>query len=86
MVLDLVCIGGCGRCHGKCGEEKENEGVLVRKVVKPTQYLYHSQDGKIPPNSAVGRLLMETVSMVPQIDSSQFEQMLNSAMPVYYSV
>ena len=45
--------------------------------------MYHSQDGKIPPNSAVGRLLMETVSMVPQIDSSQFEQMMNSAMQVY---
>ena len=54
----------------------------MRKVVKPTQYLYHSQDGKIPPNSAVGRLLMETVSIVPQIDSSQFEQMMNSAMQV----
>ena len=38
-------------------EEKEKERVLVRKEVKPTQYLYHSQDGKIPPNSAVGRLL-----------------------------
>ena len=58
----------------------------MRKEVKPTQYMYHSQDGKIPPNSAVGRLLMETVSMVPQIDSSQFEQMMNSAMQVYYSV
>ena len=54
----------------------------MRKVVKRTQYLYHSQDGKIPPNSAVGRLLMETVSIVPQIDSSQFEQLINSAMQV----
>ena len=46
----------CGRCDGKCGKEKEKEkeGVLVRKEVKPTQYMYHSQDGKIPPNSAVG--------------------------------
>ena len=56
--------------------------MLVRKEVKPTQYLYHSQDGKIPSDSAAGRLLMETVSMVPQIDSSQFEQMMNSAMQV----
>ena len=35
-----------------------------------------TQDGKISPNStsAVDRLLMETVSMVPQIHSSRFEQ------------
>ena len=37
------------------GEEKEE--VLVREVVTPTQYMYHaiyhSQDGKIPPDSAV---------------------------------
>ena len=66
--------------------EKKKEGVLVRKEVKPTQYMYHSQNGKIPPNSAVGRLLMETVSIVPQIDSSQFEQMMNSAMQVYTSL
>ena len=75
----------CGRCDGKCREEKkekEKERVLVRKEVKSTQYMYHSQDGKIPPDSAVGRLLMETVSMVPQIDSSQFEQIMNSAMQV----
>ena len=41
-----------------------------------------TQDGKIPPNSAVVQLLMKTASMVLQINSSQFEQMMNSAMQV----
>ena len=44
-----------------------------------------TQDGKIPPNSTVGRLLTETVSMVPQIDSFQFEQS-ELTQPCRYSV
>ena len=56
------------------GGEGEGEGDCEGREVKPTQYMYHSQDGK----DAVGLLLMETVSMVAQGDSSQFEQMMNS--------
>ena len=38
------------------------------------------QAGKIPADSAVGRLLMETISKVPRIEGAQFEAMLNSTM------
>jgi len=36
--------------------------------------------GKIPPDSNIGRLLMDVVNSVPQIDSEAFEEMLNSNM------
>ena len=90
MVLYLVCIGGCGwyvedvMVSVRRRRRRRRRGVLVRKVLKPTQYMYHSQDSKIPPNSAVGRLLMETVSMVPQIDSSHFDRRLTQ--PYRYTV
>ena len=77
----IVSRGGGGGGGGRemrrrrRGNEDEEKEAMVHPVCYP-------QDGKIPPNSAVGRLLMETVSMVPQIDSSHFEQMMNSAMQV----
>lgn len=38
------------------------------------------QAGKIPPNSTVGRLLMEMVSRVPKIEGPKFDSMLNATM------
>ena len=40
------------------------------------------QAGKIPPNSTVGRLLMEMVSRVPKIEGPKFDSMLNATMQV----
>lgn len=40
------------------------------------------QSGTIPANGVVGRLLMETISRVPQMEPSKFEAMLNSTMQV----
>lgn len=42
--------------------------------------LLRPKAGKIPPNSTVGRLLMETISRVPKFDGPKFDAMLNSTM------
>ena len=44
--------------------------------------LLSPQAGKIPPNSTVGRLLMEMVSRVPKIEGPKFDSMLNATMQV----
>lgn len=40
------------------------------------------QNGTIPANGVVGRLLMETLSKVPQVEPSKYEAMLNATMQV----
>ena len=40
------------------------------------------QDGRVAPDSDVGRLLSDTLSRVPQIDTVKFETTLNQTMQV----
>ncbi len=40
------------------------------------------QTGEIPANSTVGRMLMNLVDSVPQIESQEFEAMMNNNMQV----
>lgn len=43
----------------------------------PTLIL-NNQDGSIPANNAIGRFLMDAVSVVPRVDPQAFEKMFNS--------
>ena len=40
------------------------------------------QNGTIPANGVVGRLLMKTLSRVPQVEAAKYEVMLNATMQV----
>ncbi|KAI9472438.1 MAG: maintenance of mitochondrial structure and function-domain-containing protein [Benjaminiella poitrasii] len=51
---------------------------LQEMLERISQYVDSVVDGKVAPNNAIGRYIMDTVSVVPKIDSSSFEKMFNS--------
>jgi len=54
--------------------------TIDQMLEKLLEYVDNVIAGKIPPNSTVGRLLMETISRVPKFDGPKFDAMLNSTM------
>ncbi|KAI7906565.1 maintenance of mitochondrial structure and function-domain-containing protein [Cokeromyces recurvatus] len=51
---------------------------LQEMLERISQYVDSVVDGKTEPNNAIGRYIMDTVSVVPKIDSSAFEKTFNS--------
>jgi len=43
-----------------------------------SQYVDAVLEGTVPANNTVGRYLMDTVSVVPKVDATEFEKMFNS--------
>ena len=73
-------ISSCSTLHFLFpGRAAETIDQCLTQILK---YIEDVQAGKTPSNGRVGRLLMETISRVPKIDNTRFEQMLNSTMQV----
>ncbi|OBZ83283.1 Eukaryotic translation initiation factor 3 subunit F [Choanephora cucurbitarum] len=51
---------------------------LQEMLERISKYVDSVVDGSVPPNNAIGRYIMDTVSVVPKIDSTAFEKMFNS--------
>lgn len=51
---------------------------LQEMLERISQYVDNVVDGKEQPNNAIGRYIMDAVSVVPKIDSASFEKMFNS--------
>ncbi|CEP15874.1 hypothetical protein [Parasitella parasitica] len=51
---------------------------LQEMLERISKYVDSVVDGSIAPNNAIGRYIMDTVSVVPKIDSTSFEKMFNS--------
>ncbi|KAI9474871.1 maintenance of mitochondrial structure and function-domain-containing protein [Zychaea mexicana] len=53
-------------------------GKLQEMLQRISEYVDSVVDGKEKPNNAIGRYIMDTVSVVPKVDSASFEKMFNS--------
>ncbi|KAI8070582.1 maintenance of mitochondrial structure and function-domain-containing protein [Gilbertella persicaria] len=51
---------------------------LQEMLERISKYVDSVVDGSVPPNNAIGRYIMDTVSVVPKVDSTAFEKMFNS--------
>ncbi|KAI8984473.1 maintenance of mitochondrial structure and function-domain-containing protein [Mycotypha africana] len=51
---------------------------LQEMLERITKYVDNVLEGNVEPNNAIGRYIMDTVSVVPKIDSTAFEKMFNS--------
>ncbi|KAL9553736.1 hypothetical protein MBANPS3_003132 [Mucor bainieri] len=51
---------------------------LQEMLERISKYVDSVVDGSVAPNNAIGRYIMDTVSVVPKIDSTSFEKMFNS--------
>ncbi|GAA5794767.1 maintenance of mitochondrial structure and function-domain-containing protein [Helicostylum pulchrum] len=51
---------------------------LQEMLERISKYVDSVCDGSVEPNNAIGRYIMDTVSVVPKIDSTAFEKMFNS--------
>lgn len=51
---------------------------LQEMLERISKYVDSVVDGSVQPNNAIGRYIMDTVSVVPKIDSTSFENMFNS--------
>ncbi|ORE10229.1 hypothetical protein BCV72DRAFT_30219 [Rhizopus microsporus var. microsporus] len=51
---------------------------LQEMLERISKYVDGVVSGEVQPNNAIGRYIMDTVSVVPKIDSTSFEKMFNS--------
>ncbi|CAG8660303.1 6711_t:CDS:2, partial [Paraglomus occultum] len=56
----------------------ENAIVSVQEMLeRVNDYVHKVINGEVVPNNTIGRFLMDTISVVPKIDKTEFEKMFN---------
>ena len=61
----------------------ENAIVSLQEMLERVNgYVHKVINGEMDPNGTIGRFLMDTISVVPKIDKTEFEKMFNGHLQV----